>query len=149
MTTLDGIAVYGHLIDGTERASADGNTFDVRNPASGTLVARVAEGGAADVALAVAAAERAFADGRWSKLPLRERYRLLNRFADAIEAALPELATLESTCVGRPLREMRAQLGRIPDFYRYFAAVARSAEDAVTPFEGPYLNYVRRVPLGV
>jgi acyl-CoA reductase-like NAD-dependent aldehyde dehydrogenase len=44
---------------------------------------------------------------------------------------------------------MRAQLGRIPEFYRYFAAVARTAEDAVTPFEGPYLNYVRRVPLGV
>ena len=47
---------------------------------------------------------------------------------------------LESTCVGRPLREMRAQLGRIPEFYRYFAAVARTAEDAVTPFEGAYPN---------
>jgi acyl-CoA reductase-like NAD-dependent aldehyde dehydrogenase len=149
MTTLDGIAVYRHLIDGHERASADGRTFDVRNPASGALVARVAEGGAADVALAVDAASTAFADGRWSRLPVRERYRILNRFADAIEAALPALETLESTCVGRPLREMRAQLSRIPEFYRYFAAVARSAEDAVTPFEGPYLNYVRRVPLGV
>jgi acyl-CoA reductase-like NAD-dependent aldehyde dehydrogenase len=149
MTTLDGIAVYQHLIDGRERASADGRTFEVRNPANGTLIAHVAEGGAADVALAVEAAGTAFADGRWSHLPVRERHRILNRFADLIEAALPELATLESTCVGRPLREMRAQVGRIPEFYRYFAAVVRTAEDAVTPFEGPYLNYVRRVPLGV
>ncbi len=149
MTTLDGIAVYGHFIDGRERPSADGRTFEVRNPANGTLVAHVAEGGAAEIALAVDAASAAFADGRWSGLPVRERHRILNRFADAIEAALPELATLESTCVGRPLREMRAQLARIPEFYRYFAAVARTAEDAVTPFEGPYLNYVRRVPLGV
>jgi acyl-CoA reductase-like NAD-dependent aldehyde dehydrogenase len=149
MTTLDGIAVYQHLIDGRERASADGRTFEVRNPANGTLIAHVAEGGAADVALAVQSAGAAFAGGRWSHLPVRERHRILNRFADLIEAALPELATLESTCVGRPLREMRAQLGRIPEFYRYFAAVARTAEDAVTPFEGPYLNYVRRVPLGV
>ena len=126
MTTLDGIAVYGHFIDGRERPSAGDRTFDVRNPANGTLVARVAEGGAAEIALAVDAADAAFADGRWSRLPGRERYRILNRFADAIEAALPELATLESTCVGRPLREMRAQLGRIPEFYRYFAAVART-----------------------
>ena len=149
MTTLDGIAVYGHFIDGRERPSVGDRTFDVRNPANGTLVARVAEGGAAEIALAVDAADAAFADGRWSRLPGRERYRILNQLADAIEAALPDLAMLESTCVGRPLREMRAQLGRIPEFYRYFAAVARTAEDAVTPFEGSYLNYVRRVPLGV
>ena len=149
MTTLDGIAVYGHVIDGHERPSADARSFDVRNPANGKLVARVAEGGAAEVGSAIDAASRAFADGRWSRLPVRERQRILNGFADAIEIALPELATLESTCVGRPLREMRAQLSRIPEFYRYFAAVARTAEDAVTPFEGPYVNYVRRVPLGV
>ena len=149
MTTLDGIAVYGHFIDGRERPSADGRTFEVRNPANGSLVARVAEGGAAEIDLAIRAAGAAFDDGRWARLPVRERHRVLNRFADAIESALPELATLETTCVGRPLREMRAQLGRIPEFYRYFAAVARTAEDAVTPFEGPYLNYVRRVPLGV
>ena len=149
MTTLDGIAVYGHFIDGRECASEDGRTFEVRNPANGALLARVAEGGAAEIGRAVEAGAAAFADGRWSRLPVRERQRILSRFADAIEAALPELATLESSCVGRPLREMRAQLGRIPEFYRYFAAVARTAEDAVTPFEGPYLNYVRRVPLGV
>jgi acyl-CoA reductase-like NAD-dependent aldehyde dehydrogenase len=149
MTTLNGVAVHGHHIDGRERASADGRTFEVRNPANGTLIAHVAEGGAADVALAVGAADAAFADGRWWRMTVRDRHRILNRFADAIEVALPDLATLESTCVGRPLREMRAQLGRIPEFYRYFAAVARTAEDAVTPFEGSYLNYVRRVPLGV
>ncbi|HTW85846.1 MAG TPA: aldehyde dehydrogenase [Candidatus Sulfotelmatobacter sp.] len=123
--------------------------FEVRNPADGTLVANVAAGGAAEITAAVDAAERAFTDGRWSGLPVRERFRILTAFADAIEAALPELARLETTCTGRPLREMRAQLGRLPEFYRYFAAVARSAEDTVPPFEGPYLNVVRRVPLGV
>jgi acyl-CoA reductase-like NAD-dependent aldehyde dehydrogenase len=149
MTTLDRTAVYHHLIDGRNRESADGRTFEVRNPANGELVARVAEGGAAEIGLALGAASGAFADGRWSRLPVRERHRILNQFADAIEVALPELSRVESTCTGRPLREMRAQLSRVPEFYRYFAAVARTAEDAVTPFEGPYLNYVRRVPLGV
>jgi phenylacetaldehyde dehydrogenase len=138
-----------HLIDGEARPGADARTFEVRNPADGTLVARVAAGGGAEIAQAVDAAQRAFADGRWSGLPVRERFRILTAFADAIEAALPELARLETICTGRPLREMRAQLGRLPEFYRYFAAVARTAEDTVPPFEGPYLNVVRRVPLGV
>jgi acyl-CoA reductase-like NAD-dependent aldehyde dehydrogenase len=121
----------------------------VRNPANGALVARVAEGGKAEVDAAVDAARRAFDDGRWSALPARERYRILNRLADLLEAALPDLSIVESICTGRPLREMRAQLSRLPEFYRYFAAVARTAEDILTPFEGPYLSYVRRVPLGV
>lgn len=149
MKTVDEIVTHAHLIDGQARPSAGSQTFEVHNPANGKLIARVAEGGAAEVTAAVDAAERAFNDGRWSGLPGRERYRIINALADAIEAALPELARVESMCTGRPLREMRAQLGRLPEFYRYFAALARTAEDSVTPFEGPYLNYVRRVPLGV
>jgi acyl-CoA reductase-like NAD-dependent aldehyde dehydrogenase len=149
MSQLAQVTTTAHVIDGAPVASADGRTFEVRNPASGALVAHVGAGGALEIAAAVDAAERAFADGRWSGLPVRERFRILTAFADAIEAALPELARLETTCTGRPLREMSAQLGRLPEFYRYFAAVARTAEDAVTPFEGPYLNVVRRVPLGV
>jgi acyl-CoA reductase-like NAD-dependent aldehyde dehydrogenase len=149
MKTLEKVREYAHLIDGAEQPSVGARTFEVRNPANGALVARVAEGGAAEIDRAVTAARRAFDDGRWSRLPVRERYRVLNRFAQLLEEALPSLSTLESTCTGRPLREMSAQLSRLPEFYRYFAAVARTAEDGLTPFEGPYLNYVRRVPLGV
>ena len=138
-----------HIIDGLETPSVDGRTFEVRNPATGALIERVAEGGAAEIARAVDAAQRAFDDGRWSRIVVRERYRILNRLAQIIEDALPALSMLESTCTGRPLREMSAQLGRLPEFYRYFAALARTAEDTLTPFEGPYLSYVRRVPLGV
>lgn len=149
MKTAASVRECGHHIDGVEQPSADGRTFEVRNPANGELIARVAEGGAAEIGRAVEAARRAFDDGRWSKLPVRERYRILNLFAQLLEDALPSLSVLESTCTGRPLREMRAQLSRLPEFYRYFAAVARTAEDSLTPFEGAYLNYVRRVPLGV
>jgi len=138
-----------HVIDGRETPSADGRSFEVRNPATGALVERVAEGGATEIARAVDAAQRAFDDGRWSRIAVRERYRVLNRLAQMLEDALPSLSLLESTCTGRPLREMRAQLSRLPEFYRYFAALARTAEDTITPFEGPYLSYVRRVPLGV
>ncbi|HEY1729225.1 MAG TPA: aldehyde dehydrogenase [Candidatus Baltobacteraceae bacterium] len=138
-----------HVIDGRETPSADGRTFEVRNPSTGALVGRAAEGSGAEIARAVDAAQRAFDDGRWSRISVSERYRVLNRLAQMLEDALPSLAMLESTCTGRPLREMSAQLSRLPEYYRYFAAVARTAEDTITPFEGPYLSYVRRVPLGV
>ena len=41
------------------------------------------------------------------------------------------------------------QLGRLPEWFEYFAAVIRTHEGTVPPFLGPYVNYVRRVPLGV
>src|SRR5579864_7945615 len=100
MKTLENVATYQHLIDGADQPSADGRTFEVRNPANGALVARVAEGGANEIGRAVEAGRRAFHDGRWSKLPVRERYRILNRFAQLIEDALPSLSTLETTCTG-------------------------------------------------
>src|SRR5579884_4522370 len=53
MKTLENVATYQHLIDGAEQPSADGRTFEVRNPASGALVARVAEGGANEIGRAV------------------------------------------------------------------------------------------------
>ena len=62
---------------------------------------------------------------------------------------LPELVDLEIDQIGRPRREMAAQLARLPEWFRYFGAVARTHEDTVPPFAGNYLNYTRRVPLGV
>ncbi|MGH7329951.1 MAG: aldehyde dehydrogenase family protein, partial [Polyangiaceae bacterium] len=112
MKTIEKVGEYAHFIDGAEQASTGGRSFEVRNPASGALVARVAEGGAAEIERAIDAAKRAFEDGRWSALPVRERARVLNRFAQALEDALPSLSLLESTCTGRPHREMSAQLSR-------------------------------------
>lgn len=69
--------------------------------------------------------------------------------AHGLERRLPELSRLESLQTGRPLREMRAQLSRLPEWFDYFAALVRTEEGSLPPFPGPYLNYVRRVPLGV
>ncbi len=62
---------------------------------------------------------------------------------------LPELVTIEVDQIGRARREMTAQLGRLPEWFRYFGALARTHEDTVPPFGGNFLNYTRRVPLGV
>ena len=143
------LEVHRHFIDGVSSPSANGETYDLVDPGTGEVAGKAARGDANDVDRAIAAARRAFQDGRWSQLGVVRRARILNAFADAIEAALPRLAEVETRYTGRPIREMRAQLSRLPEWYRYFSAVARSSDDIVTPFEGPYHNYVRRIPIGV
>jgi acyl-CoA reductase-like NAD-dependent aldehyde dehydrogenase len=69
--------------------------------------------------------------------------------ADAFEANIESLYRLETLNNGRPLNETRAQLSRLPDFFRYFAGMALARRDDVIPVEGNYLNYTRRTPLGV
>src|ERR687886_1305126 len=65
---------FGHLIADEWRASDDGQTFEVNNPANGQVLARVAQGTRGDVDRAVQAARAAF--GAWSQTPghLRARY---------------------------------------------------------------------------
>ena len=56
---------HGLFIDGRFSPALSGRTFDVFDPGNGKLIARLAEGDAADVDLAVAAARRAFEGGAW------------------------------------------------------------------------------------
>ena len=74
---------------------------------------------------------------------------MLARLGELLAQKVPSLAELESLQTGRAVRELRAQLGRLPDWLAYFAAVLRTSEGAVMPTEGQILNVVRRVPLGV
>lgn len=140
---------YDHFINGREVPPAGGRYFPVENPATGETLAEVADGGPEDVERAVQAAAEAFRDGRWSRRDPRERARILYRLADLLREALEDLARIETLQTGRPIREMRAQLSRIPEWFEYFGALAVGLEGAVVPFSGPYLNYVRRIPLGV
>lgn len=73
----------------------------------------------------------------------------MNRAAAMLRDDVPATAELESLQTGRAIREMRAQLLRLPEWLEYFAALVRTEEGRVPPFKGPYLNYVKRVPLGV
>jgi len=135
------------FIAGGYRESRSGRVFAVENPRDGGLVAEVAEGDAADIDDAVAAAEHALP--AWSALSGAQRGDLMHRLADALARRLPELVEIEIDQIGRPRREMTAQLARLPEWFRYFGAVARTHEDTVPPFGGNYLDYTKRVPLGV
>ena len=79
----------------------------------------------------------------------RTRARLINKLADVFEAHLDEMYQLETTNNGRSLNETRAQISRLPDFFRYNAGLAIARRDAVIPVDGNYLNYTLRTPVGV
>src|SRR5687767_14278673 len=109
------------LIGGKWVPAVSGKTFATANPATGETLAQVAEGGAADVDAAVAAARKAF-EGSWSKISPSERSKILYRFAELIEKNAEELAQLETLDNGKPIRE--AKNGDLPleaDLVRYFA----------------------------
>jgi acyl-CoA reductase-like NAD-dependent aldehyde dehydrogenase len=137
------------FIDGKEVPAEGGRTLDIVNPATGKPIGKLANATEADVDRAVQAAQRAFDKGVWSSASVHERSRVLNRFADLFEADLEEFFRLETLNNGRPVVETRAQIRRLPQFYRYFAALALTRRSDVIPVEGPYLVYTQRVPLGV
>ncbi|MDN7183438.1 aldehyde dehydrogenase [Caballeronia sp. SEWSISQ10-4 2] len=137
------------FIDGKFVDAASGATMDIINPADGSVIGNLSKASAEDVDHAVQSAHAAFESGVWRDMPFQQRARVLNRFADLFEADLENFYKLETLNNGRPLVETRAQIFRLPQFYRYFAALALTRRSDVIPIEGPYLCYTQRVPLGV
>ncbi|KAK0243001.1 aldehyde dehydrogenase [Armillaria nabsnona] len=102
-----------------------------------------------EVETAINRAQKAFDSGSWSKASTFARAKVLTNLARILESRLPEMTTIESLQTGRTIREMRAQLGRLPEWIDYYAALLRTTQGIVAPTQGPLLNYVQRVPLGV
>jgi aldehyde dehydrogenase (NAD+) len=147
---LDG-GVKRMLIGGDWMAAASGRTFETRNPATGELLAEVAEGGAEDVGRAVAVARKAF-ESSWSKVKPAERQRLLLTLADEIDRNYEELAMLDSLDMGGPITFLRARKNRNVGMLRYYAGMAmalhgETIENSMSP--GEYLTYTLKEPVGV
>src|SRR5262245_54605636 len=111
------------LIDGKWVEAASGKTFESRNPATGELLAHVAEGDAADIDLAVAAARRAF-NGPWAKLKPYERQQILLKLADLVERHFDELSTLDTLDMGAPISRTSGSKRRVLGMLRYYAGMA-------------------------
>jgi phenylacetaldehyde dehydrogenase len=96
-------------------------TFEVRDPATGKVIAQVPKGDAADVDLAVKAARRSFDSGIWRGLLPQERRKTLWRYADAVDSCREELAQLEVVNNGMPLWLAQSILDNATDAIRYLA----------------------------
>ena len=136
----------GLYYGGAFRAAQTDAVVDVTNPATATLFTTVPDGTSADVDAAVTAARSAFGD--WSALDPIDRARHLRRFADVIRENIPKLAVLETIVTGRALKEMKAQMGRIPEWIEYFAGIAMGLEGESNVVKGGYVTMTHYTPLG-
>jgi len=108
------------LIDGKWLPSVSGKTLDTFNPATGEVLAHLAEADAADVDLAVKAARRAF-EGKWSKWTPYDRQRLLMRVHDLVDKHFDELAMLETLDMGSPLSRTLGMRRYVSQVILYYA----------------------------
>jgi phenylacetaldehyde dehydrogenase len=141
------------FINGKWVDAASGKTFPTYNPATGEVLANVAEGDREDIDRAVKAARAAFDSGPWSKMTPSERGRLIWKLADLIEKNAEEFAQLESLDNGKPAAI--ARLADVPgtiDLFRYMAGWATKIEGNTIPISAhgaKFLAMTLREPVGV
>ncbi|MEV4953586.1 5-carboxymethyl-2-hydroxymuconate semialdehyde dehydrogenase [Paenarthrobacter nitroguajacolicus] len=138
-----------HFINGEFVDSLSGKTFDVLDPVSNGNYATAAAGQKEDIDLAVAAAREAFVNGPWPKMKPRERARVLNKIADAVEAQEARLAELETFDTGLPITQAKGQALRAAENFRFFADLIVAQFDDAMKVPGSQINYVNRKPIGV
>ncbi|MDQ0394364.1 aldehyde dehydrogenase family protein [Labrys monachus] len=139
----DGHIHYG----GAWRKAAGEGRLSVVSPATGAGLGTVPIADEADVASATNAAQAA--SERWRFVDPLDRGRHLRALADCLRRKMPELAELEAAITGRPIREMRAQMGRIPEWLDYFGGIAAGLEGESNRVRGGFLTYTAYEPHGV
>jgi phenylacetaldehyde dehydrogenase len=142
------------LINGKWVDSASGKTFATYNPATGQVLANVAEGDREDIDRAVKAARAAFETGPWSRTSPADRGKMIWRLADLVEKHLEEFAQIESLDNGKPLKIARvADVPLTIEHMRYYAGWATKIEGNTIPLilqrPSKYLAYTLREPIGV
>ena len=139
-----------HVIDGERRRSASGAEMDVVSPLDGKVLTTMAAGGREDAEAAIAAARRAFEDGRWSGMPPATRKKILLKWAALIEENALELAVLgvrdNGTEIGMALKaEPLSAAGTI----RYYAEAIDKIYGEIAPTADDVLGLIHREPVGV
>jgi aldehyde dehydrogenase (NAD+) len=129
--------------------AASGRRFEVQNPATEEILASVAEGDAADIDRAVAAARACFESPEWRGLSARKRGAILFKAADLLAARLPEMAELETRQNGKPLFESKIDVSSTVETLRYYAGWCDKFGGETVPVDGNFLTYIRHEPIGV
>ncbi|WP_370144249.1 NAD-dependent succinate-semialdehyde dehydrogenase [Bradyrhizobium elkanii] len=134
------------LIDG--HWVSNDQTDIVADPATGEEIALVARCGAADMTLAIAAAERSF--GEWRELLPERRGAILKAWASLMLAHSEELAILVTSEQGKPLAEARHEIAYGAGFLQWFSAEAeRTYGETIPSHKAGSLLQVRMQPVGV
>jgi len=137
----------GLFIGGRWVAPADDKSFVSINPSNMEKLADVPSASETDVDRAVKAAKAAFKD--WSRLPIKQRARCLERLADRIEENADELALIDAVDSGNAIVGMRGDMTWTADWLRYCASLVTEIKGETFSQGDRHLNFTRRQPFGV
>jgi betaine-aldehyde dehydrogenase len=144
------MATLRMVIGGDTVEAADGQTFEVINPATGRSIATAPQGGKVDVDKAVAAAQAAFeAPKGWSSWAAGKRGRTLAKLAALVKDHTEELAQLESRNTGKPITSARGEITGVSLVFDYYAGAANKVFGQTIPVSKPGLDLTLREPIGV
>ena len=136
------------FIDGKWGEADGGAKFEVLNPADGSVIAEVPDGGAAEARRAIEAAARAFP--AWSRTTAYRRAELLLKAHALMLERREELARTMTEEQGKPLRAARNEVQYGADFLIWFAEEAKRITGEILPSARPDQRFfVRREPVGV
>jgi betaine-aldehyde dehydrogenase len=148
--TTETTTVAQMVIGGQPVGAADGQTFEIVNPATGKVIATAPLGGREDVDGAVAAAQAAFEDRKgWPAWAAGKRGRSLAKLADLIKKNSDELAWLESRNGGKPITSARGEIIGASLVFDYYAGAANKIYGQTIPVSKPGLDLTLREPIGV
>ncbi len=136
------------FVGGQWRKSGGGESFQVKNPASGAVVGSVAKGTREDARSAIDSAREAFR--KWSETPPIERSRALLKVAEMVRASVGPLAKSLVLEQGKPLGEAKSEIGSFANTFEYYAGLVGRERGAQTPLstgEGYFI--VTKRPIGV
>ncbi|MEL7151631.1 MAG: aldehyde dehydrogenase family protein [Pseudomonadota bacterium] len=141
---------FGFFMGGRTIPAGDREIFERHSPAHDVPVTRLPKCTAADLDNAVAAARAAFADRRWSGLSGADRAAVLLEAAEGIRTRLEEIAYWETLESGKPISQVRGEVGGCVGMFEYAAGLARSLHgDSFNNLGDGMLGVVTREPVGV
>ena len=148
--TMNSIAKFDLLIDGVSSPSSDQIYFDCLNPSTAEVMAKAAEATSEDIQRAVAAARKAFDEGPWPRLSLKERGQYLNKIAGLIREDAKILADLECLSTGKTIKQTTfIDVPTAADTFEYFSNLRDQLNGKQIPVGDPVSNIVQHEPVGV
>ena len=136
------------LIGGCWQAPAGGGTLPLEDPSTGAEIGAIARGTQADIDAAVAAAEAA-RSGDWGRMTAVERGRVLTRMGRLVADRVEDLAVIEATDVGKPLKQARADALALARYLEFYGGAADKVMGETIPYLDGYTVFTLREPHGV
>jgi betaine-aldehyde dehydrogenase len=140
---------YDIWVGGKWAQAKSGQLREIRDPASGELVASVPECGREDVSRAIDAAREAFDHGPWRKMTALDRGKALFKIADGIRAQGKMLAELEVRNCGKPLAEAEFDVADAANCFEFYGGLATKIHGETMQVPANSLSFVVREPVGV